>query len=50
MTQWLKYFTQGLATQLQEVKELGKRAIEQDLLAKQYGLSKWQKLAVEHIS
>lgn len=49
MTGWLEYFSQGLAMQLQQVKELGKQAIEQDLLVKQYHLSARQKLAVEYI-
>ena len=49
MTGWVEYFVQGLATQLQEVKSLGKKAIEQDVMAKQYHLSDRQKLAIEYI-
>src|SRR3990167_10241763 len=36
MTGWIEYFVDGLSTQLQEVKSLGKQAIEQDVMAKQY--------------
>lgn len=50
MTGWLEYFSHGLATQLQEVKLLGKQAIEQDILAKQYHLSDRQKLAMQYIA
>jgi len=49
MTKWLEYFSDGLATQLQEIKMLGKQAIEQDLFAAQHQLSQRQKLAVEHM-
>lgn len=49
MTGWLEYFSHGLATQLQEVKELGKQAIEQDLLARQHHLSERQKLAIGYL-
>lgn len=47
MTGWLEYFVQGLSVQLHEVKDLGKQAIEQDLLVKEHHLSQRQKLAVE---
>lgn len=50
LTYWLEYFTTGLAEQLNEVKNLGKQAITQDLLALQHGLTERQKLAVEFIS
>jgi Fic family protein len=49
MTKWLEYFSEGLAVQLREVKDLGKQAIEQSLLSKQYQLSERQKLAVEYM-
>lgn len=39
MTGWLEYFVEGLATQLQEVGERGKKAIRADLLAKEHGLN-----------
>ncbi|MCD6040390.1 MAG: Fic family protein [Gammaproteobacteria bacterium] len=50
MTQWLEYFVHGLSTQLLEVKLLGKRAIEQEIMIKKYRLSNRQKLAIEYIS
>lgn len=50
MTGWVEYFVQGLSTQLQEVKLLGRQAIERDVMAKQYHLSDRQKLAIEYIS
>jgi cell filamentation protein, protein adenylyltransferase len=50
MTGWLEYFSEGLALQLREIKSLGKHAITQSLLAKEYHLSERQKLAVEHMA
>lgn len=50
MTRWLEYFSEGLAVQLREIKSLGKQAITQSLLAKEYHLSERQKLAVEHMA
>ena len=50
MTGWVEYFVQGLSTQLQEVKSLGRQAIEQDVMAKQYHLSDRQKLVIEYIA
>lgn len=50
MTGWLEYFVRGLSTQLQEVKSLGKQAIEKDIMIKQYHLSERQKLAIDYIS
>lgn len=50
LTDWLEYFVRGLSIQLQEVKLLGKQAIEQDLLVKKFHLSERQKLAVEFIT
>jgi Fic family protein len=49
MTGWVEYFVHGLSTQLQEVKSLGKQAIEQDVMAKQHHLSDRQKSAIEYI-
>ncbi len=40
LTKWAEYFIHGLSTQLQEVKSLGKQAIEQDVMIKQYHPSK----------
>ena len=50
MTKWVEYFVCGLSIQLQEVKKIGKQAIEQDLLARQHHLSDRQKLAIEYIT
>lgn len=50
MTGWVEYFVQGLSTQLQEVKSLGRQAIEHDVMAKQYHLSERQKLVIEYIA
>lgn len=49
LTGWLEYFTEGLATQLDEVKGRGERAIRADLLAREHGLSARQALALEHV-
>jgi Fic family protein len=50
LTYWLEYFTKGLADQLNEVKDLGKQAIEQDVMALQHGLTDRQKLAIEFMA
>lgn len=49
MTGWLEYFTEGLSTQLAEVKQRGERAIHRDVLAQKYGLSERQTKAVGHV-
>jgi len=49
MTAWLEYFSEGLATQLQEIKTIGKQEIEQDIVAKQHHLSDRQKSAIEYL-
>jgi Fic family protein len=49
LTGWLEYFTSGLATQLDEVKARGERAIRRDLLAREHGLSDRQALALGHV-
>jgi Fic family protein len=49
MTIWLEYFCEGLATQLQEVKERGALVIKKDILIKQHRLSKRQAVAIEHM-
>jgi len=48
LTGWLEFFTEGLATQLDEVKSRGERAIRLDLLAKRHELSARQALALGH--
>ena len=49
LTGWLEYFTGGLATQLDEVKVRGERAIRSDLLAREHRLSDRQALALAHV-
>jgi len=49
LTGWLEYFTTGLATQLDEVKARGERAIRSDLIAREHGLSERQARAVGHV-
>ena len=49
LTRWLGYFTEGLATQLDEVKDRGERAIRRDILAREHGLSDRQALALGHV-
>jgi Fic family protein len=49
LTGWLEYFADGLATQLDEVKTRGERAIRRDILARQHGLSERQALALGHV-
>ena len=49
LTGWLEYFTQGLATQLDEVKARGERAIRRDILAREHRLSDRQALALGRV-
>ena len=49
LTGWLEFFTEGLATQLDEVKARGERAIRRDVLARQHGLSDRQALALGRV-
>jgi Fic family protein len=49
LTGWLDYFVDGLATQMIEVTDRGKRVIRRDAIAQKYGLSARQALAVEHL-
>ena len=48
LTGWLEFFTEGLATQLDEVKARGERTIRRDVLVRQHGLSDRQALALGH--
>jgi len=43
MTHWLEYFSQGLATQLQEIRGLGEKIIKRDVIAQKHQLSNRQK-------
>lgn len=47
MTWWLEYFTEGLATQLNEVKALGSAAMKQSVMLRNIHLSDRQKMAIE---
>lgn len=49
LTGWLEFFTAGLATQLDEVKARGERAIRRDVIAKEHGLTERQTLALGHV-
>jgi DNA-binding HxlR family transcriptional regulator len=49
LTGWLDYFVEGLATQMNEVTERGKRAIRRDVIAREYALNPRQVLAVGHL-
>ncbi len=49
LTGWLDFFVEGLATQMDEVSERGKRAIRSDILAKQYGLNERQTAALRYL-
>jgi Fic family protein len=46
LTGWLDYFVEGLATQMDEVTERGKKAIKADVQATKYGLNPRQKALV----
>jgi Fic family protein len=49
LTGWLEFFVEGLATQMDEVTERGKRVIRRDVIAREYGLNPRQALAVGHL-
>ncbi len=49
LSAWLEYFTQGLATQLAEVRRRGEGVIRRDILVKERGLSDRQAKALGHI-
>ncbi|MBC8473012.1 MAG: hypothetical protein H8D56_26420, partial [Planctomycetes bacterium] len=42
LTGWLDYFVEGLATQMQEVRDRGETVIRMNLLAGEYGLTERQ--------
>ena len=49
MTGWIEFFTQGLATQLAEVKQRGEHAMRRDVLARRHALTDRQVLALGHV-
>ncbi len=50
LTQWLEYFVAGLDTQLAEVKESGRQAIQLDVLARERQLNTRQVEALRYLS
>jgi len=49
MTGWLEYFTIALATQMREVTQLGRQAIQRDIIVKEHDLNERQAVAVGEI-
>jgi Fic family protein len=49
LTGWLEYFVAGLATQLAEVTERGRLAIQVDVLSHGYALNARQRVALRHL-
>jgi Fic family protein len=49
LTGWLDYFVTGLATQLEEVKERGRLAIQADVLSRKHRLNERQAAAIRHL-
>ncbi len=49
LTGWLDYFTTGLATQMDEIKERGTKVIKASLIAREYGLNDRQMTALVHL-
>lgn len=47
LTGWLEYFVDGLATQMNEVRQRGERVIRRDVLVRQHGLNERQAVVVE---
>jgi Fic family protein len=49
LTGWLDFFVEGLATEMDEVTERGKRVIRRDAIAQKFDLSSRQALAVGYL-
>jgi len=49
LTSWLEFFSRGLATQLQETVERGRRAIRAGVLTADHRLNERQRVAIEHL-
>lgn len=47
LTGWLGYFVDGLATQMNEVRQRGERVIRRDVIAREHGLNERQAQVVE---
>lgn len=50
LTSWLEFFTQGLATQLDEVKTRGESVIRCDVVSKSHQLNQRQSRILEHLN
>jgi len=46
MSSWLEYYTEGLATQMQEVRQLGEQAIKKDIISSSRQLNDRQQKAL----
>ncbi|MFQ5507385.1 MAG: Fic family protein, partial [Planctomycetota bacterium] len=49
LTVWLQFFSEGLATQLDEVKVRGEQVIRRDILSRRHGLSERQAVALGYV-
>ncbi len=49
LTNWLEYFTLGLATQMKEIQEKGEQAIRLDVISLDYALTERQKAILEYV-
>ncbi len=49
LTGWLEYFVRGLDTQLTEVRDRGRQAIQVDVLVNEQGLNARQAVALRHL-
>lgn len=49
LTNWLEYFTLGLATQMREIQEKGEQAIRLDVISLNYALTERQKAILEYV-
>jgi Fic family protein len=49
LTSWVKFFIQGLSTQMAEITDRGKRVILRDVIAREHGLNPRQAQIVENV-
>lgn len=49
MTGWLEYFVEGLTAQMVEVRHKGEQVMRRDVIAKEYGLSARQAIALGYL-
>ncbi len=50
LTSWLEYFVEGLAVQMSEVQERGKKIMKLDIIAQKHRLSQRQRGALAHVA